>query len=97
MIVRVQGSGQYRLDEPEVQALHGLDHQLVTAVREHDEVRTHQILSQMIDLVQSRGDCVPDDELVSSGTVLPPDTLSLEEVQELLQHESLIGTAPPAS
>ena len=93
MIVRVQGSGQYRLAEPEVQALHTLDHQLVQAVHAKDEVQAHQLLSQMIALVQTKGSLVAEDELVASDTVLPPDTISVEEVEALLQHESLVGSA----
>lgn len=93
MIVRVQGSGQYRLDGPEEQALHGLDHQLVEAVHARDEQRVHQTLDAMIDLVQSKGVCLDDEELVASDAILPPDTLTLEEVQSLLQHESLVGQA----
>lgn len=93
MIVRVQGSGQYRLAEADVQTLHGLDHQLVEAVHAHDEIRTHQVLAEMIALVREHGSPVGDDELVSSDTVLPFDSISVDEVGALLQHESLVGSA----
>jgi hypothetical protein len=93
MIVRVQGSGQYRLADADVQALQGLDRQLVGAVRARDEVRTHQLLAEMIALVQGSGSPVGDAELVSSDTVLPFDSISVDEVGALLQHESLVGSA----
>jgi hypothetical protein len=96
MIVRVQGSGQYRLADSDVQALHGLDQKLVEAVHAHDDVMVHQLLSEMIALVQANGSPLGAEELLSSDTVLPPSTLSIEEVQALLQHESLVGTAHPA-
>jgi hypothetical protein len=93
MIVRVQGSGQYRLGEADVQALHELDHRLVGAVRAGDEVLAHQVLGEMIALVQGKGSVVGDDELVASDTVLPHDSISVAEVGALLQHESLVGSA----
>ena len=92
MIVRVQGSGQYRLGEADVQALHELDHRLVVAVHAADEVQAHQVLGDMIALVQDKGSVVGDDELVASDTVLPHDSISVAEVGALLQHESLVGS-----
>lgn len=93
MIVRVQGSGQYRLTDTDVQVLHALDHQLVEAVKARDEVRTHQVLAEMIALAQDKGSPVGDAELASSDTVLPFDSISVDEVGALLKHESLVGSA----
>lgn len=93
MIVRVQGSGQYRLTDTDVQALHALDHRLVEAVKARDEVRTHQVLAEMIALAQDKGSPVGDEELASSDTVLPFDSISVDEVGALLKHESLVGSA----
>jgi PspA-Associated protein len=97
MIVRVQGSGQYRLAEGEVAALDDLDRRLVEAVRAQDGSRAHRILDDMISLVLSKGTPVGVDELVSSDTVLPHDTITLQEVETLLKHESLAGAAKSAS
>jgi len=93
MIVRVQGIGQYRLGDADVQALHALDHKLVEAVHAGDEVQAHQVLGDMIALVQDKGSVVGDDELVASDTVLPHDSISVAEVGALLRHESLVGSA----
>ncbi|HVA91110.1 MAG TPA: hypothetical protein VNL71_14850 [Chloroflexota bacterium] len=93
MIIRVQGSGQFRLADTDMQALHALDHQLVEAVHNRDEVRTHQVLADMISLVQDKGSPVGDEELASSDTVLPFDSISVDEVGALLQNESLVGSA----
>jgi PspAA-like protein len=93
MIVRVQGSGQYRLGVADVQALHELDHRLVGAVHVGNEVLAHEVLGEMIALVQGKGSVVGDDELVASDTVLPHDSISVAEVGALLQHASLVGSA----
>jgi hypothetical protein len=96
MIVRVQGSGQYRLSDSVMAALRDLDQKLVHAVNARDQIQVHQVLSDMIALVQSKGSPVGVDELVPSDTVLPHDAISVEEVQALLQHESLVGIGNPA-
>jgi hypothetical protein len=97
MIVRVQGSGQYRLADSDVDTLKAFDHKLVDAVHARDQVQVHQLLDEMIALVQGKGQPLDIDELVESETVLPHDTITVEEVQSLLQHESLVGTAIAAS
>ena len=90
MIVRVQGSGQYQLAEAAVDQLNQIDLQLVDAVHAHDELRTHGLLQQMIELVQTTGSAIGDDDLVASDTILPPDTVTVEEVQALLHEEGLV-------
>jgi hypothetical protein len=97
MIVRVQGGGQYRLAQPEIDALRGLDHQLAEAVHAGDGQRVHELLGQMVDLVQTRGTSIGHEELVASETILPPATLSMEEVQALLHHDSLLDTSAPTA
>lgn len=93
--MRVQGSGQYRLMQPEIAALDGLDHRLSVAVHAHDEQQVHAVLGQMITLVQRRGTSVGPDELVTSTTILPPDTIDIEDVQALLHGDSTIWTGEP--
>ncbi|HWE63792.1 MAG TPA: PspA/IM30 family protein [Chloroflexota bacterium] len=97
LVVRVQGRGQYRLAPAEADELHGLDHQLAAAVHAHNEQRVHQLLSQMAMLVQTRGSSIGHDELVASSITLPPDTITVEEVQALLHDDSLLeGTSSGA-
>jgi phage shock protein A len=90
LIVRVQGGGQYRLAQPEIDELHQLDHQLADAVQAHDDKGVHALLTQMVTLVQTRGASVGPEELVTSATILPPTTLTVEEVRALLHDGSLL-------
>lgn len=95
LVVRVQGSGQYRLAQPEIDELQRLDQQLTEAVQAHDGQRVHALLGQMIALVQTRGRSVGPDEVVTSETVLPPDTISVEDVQALMHEDGLVeGNGP---
>ena len=97
MIVRVAGSGQYRLSDSTVQALHELDRSLLVAVEAKDDLLTHQLLDETIALVQRDGVPVGLDELLPSDAVLPHDTITVEEVRSLLQQEDLIGSGNPAT
>ena len=63
----------------------------------HDGQRFHELLIQMITLVQERGSSVGLDELVTSETLLPPDTLSMEEAEALLHDDSLLAGAAHSS
>jgi hypothetical protein len=96
LIMRVQGSGQYRLAQPEIDALHGLEHQLAGAVQRRDARRVHEVLGRMVDVVQTRGTRLDPDSLLISETILPPDTLTIEEVHALLRDDGLLRAGEPA-
>jgi hypothetical protein len=97
LVVRVQGSGQYRLAQPEIDDLQRLDQQLTEAVQARDDERVHLLLSQMIALVQTRGRSVEPGDVVTSETILPPATISLEEVQALMHEDGLVEGAAPGA
>lgn len=90
MIIRVQGSGQYRLQEDAVNGLNNLDGTLQEAVRTQDEKAVTSTLFAMIDFVQTQGVPVPDDEVVPSDAILPPDTLTYDEILAVLKEDGLI-------
>jgi phage shock protein A len=97
MVIRIQGSGQYRLAPPALDELQHLDQQLTDAVQTRNEQQVHALLGQMIALVQARGASIGSGEVVSSHAILPPATISLEEVQALMHPDGLIeGTPAPA-
>ena len=97
LIVRVQGHGQYRLAQPEVDALQSLDHQLAEAVHAGNGPRVHELLGDVANLVQTRGKIVGPGELVASETILPPDTFTVDEVRALLHDDSLLEKVAPSS
>ncbi len=90
MVIRVQGSGQYRLQEDAVNGLNKLDTTLQEAVRTQDENAATTTLIAMIDFVQKQGDPVSDDEVIPSDAILPPDTLTYEEIMAVLKEDGLI-------
>ena len=90
MIVRISGEGQYRLPDGDGDRLNELDNRAVAAVEGGDEAGFRELWSQMLELVQSDGEELPDDELVESDVILPPRDVSFEEAQGEFTGEGLI-------
>ncbi|HVC83416.1 MAG TPA: PspA/IM30 family protein [Chloroflexota bacterium] len=95
LVVRVQGSGQYRLAQAEADELHALDHQLTDAVSANDSTKVHALLGQMIALVQTRGKSIGGAEVVTSQVILPPDSVTVEEVHALMHEHGLVEESTP--
>ena len=85
MIVRIQGSGQYRLDEAALSELASIDARLVAALEHGAADEAHALLGQAVSLVQTHGTALPNDALSPSDLILPPADASLDEISILLQ------------
>ena len=90
MIIRILGEGQFTVAEHTVEALNGIDAQLLAAVDRSDEPEFRKALTSLLALVREVGERVPDDHLGPSELVLPPADSTLEEVRALLGDEGLI-------
>lgn len=90
MIARVIGEGQFRLDDELIDRLNELDESLIDEIEDGEEGEYAAVLAEMLDLIRTSGTPVPDDELVTSDVVLPPDHASLTELRDLVTGEGLI-------
>jgi hypothetical protein len=90
MIVRIAGEDQYRLPDEDAKRLNELDNRAVAAAEQGDEDSFIQLWSEMLDLVETDGEAVPDDELVESDVILPPRDISFAEAQGEFTGEGLI-------
>ena len=90
MIVRIASGGQYRLPDSLVDQLNELDNAAVQEVEDKDEPRLRQLIEEMAELVRTKGEQVPDDELAISDVIVPPPDLSLEEATSDFTGEGLI-------
>ena len=90
MILRILGEGQFEIADHTVEALNGLDNELLAAVESGDEGAFQRILAELLALVREVGEPVPDDHLGPSDLVLPGADSTLEEVRALLGDEGLI-------
>ena len=90
MIVRIAGEGQFELPDGDADRLNELDNEAVRAVEAGDRDGFASLWKQMLDLVESEGNTVPDDELVESDVILPPRDVSFEEACAEFTGEGLI-------
>jgi len=90
VIVRIAGEGQYRLPDEDSARLNEIDNDLVTAVDAGDEQRFGDLWKQMLDLVSSGGEPVPDDELVESDVIIPPRDIDFAEARGEFTGDGLI-------
>ena len=90
MIVRIAGDAQYEVTDDLVERLNGLDNDAVTAVESGDEAQFNDAFGKLVELVRSWGSPVPDEELVASDVILPPEDLTLAEAAHEFTGEGLI-------
>jgi hypothetical protein len=90
VIVRLLGEGQWRVDETVAARLNELDEEVAKAVEANDEAALWRGLQSLAETVRSSGERLADDDLSPSDAIIPPEDLSLEEAQELLEGEGLI-------
>ena len=90
MIVRISGEGQFKLPDDDAVRLNELDNEAVAAAEAGDESRFAELWNQMLQLVESDGEAVPEDELVESDVILPPRDVSFEEAAGEFSGDGLI-------
>jgi hypothetical protein len=94
MIARLMGEGQYRIDDALHAELNDLDERAAAAVDAQDEGALDDVLDEMWQLVQARGERLPDDDLSTSDLIIPPSDLTLEETRQLFTEEGLVPDLP---
>jgi hypothetical protein len=87
MIVRIQGSGQYRLDGAAQSELASIDARLVAALERGAAEEAHTLLRQAVSMVQTRGAALPNDTLSPSDLILPPADASLAEISAVVSSQ----------
>ena len=90
MIVRIAGEGQYKLPDDDAARLNQLDNDAVAAVEAGDKERFADLWNQMLALVESDGEALPDDELIESDVILPPRDIAFAEAAGEFSGDGLI-------
>jgi hypothetical protein len=90
VIVRIANEGQYRLPDADAERLNELDNKAVAAAEGGDESGFRELWQQMLALVESDGEAVPDDELIESHVILPPRDVTFAEAQGEFTGDGLI-------
>ena len=94
MIVRLLNEGQWRVDDSVGQELSRLDDEAMAALERNDEESLDATLAKMGDLVRTRGEELPEDDLSTSDVIIPPPDLTLEETRQLFSEAGLIPDLP---
>ena len=89
-VVRILGSGQFRLDDAEVGHLNELDNAVASAVAAGDGAAFERSFGELIAHVRDSGTPVPDGEIVTSDHVLPATDTTLEEARDAFAGEGAI-------
>jgi hypothetical protein len=89
-VVRILGSGQFRLDDSEIGRLNELDNAVAAAVAARDGAGFNRAFGALIAHVRDQGTAVPDGELVTSDHVLPAEDTTLDEAREAFSGEGAI-------
>ena len=89
-VVRIVGSGQFRLDDSEAGGLNELDNAVAAAVAAGDGAEFTRAFAALIAHVRERGTAVPDGEIVTSDHVLPAEDTTLDEAREAFSGEGAI-------
>ena len=90
MIVRLSGEGQYQLPDSDAERLNELDNRAVSAAEQGDEAGFRDLWSQMLELVETDGSELSEDQLVESDVILPPRDISFAEARAEFTGEGLI-------
>jgi hypothetical protein len=90
VIVRILSEGQFKLADDVQTRLNEIDNEAVAAVEAGDEGRFQELFNQMIQIVESDGEPVPDDELVESQVIIPPRDLTFDEAKGEFTGEGII-------
>lgn len=90
MIVRISGEGQFKLPDDALARVNELDNAVVAAVDAGDEPAFHARFAELLELVRSSGDELPDDDLHSSDVIVPPADTTMAEAAADFTGEGLI-------
>ena len=94
MIVRISGIGQYELQDEALKTLDQLDDRLMEALNSGDEQSFVSTLREAISFVQNSGTAVPDERVVPSEVIIPPDDVTLDEARSFFTDEGLMAPLP---
>jgi hypothetical protein len=90
VIVRIAGEGQFEISDDCAGRLNELDNEAVAAVDSGDPAKFEDLFRQMIQMIESEGSRVPDDELVVSEVIVPPRDITFDEAKVEFTGEGLI-------
>jgi hypothetical protein len=90
MIVRILGEGQFRVSDSVMDRINEVDNRLVDLVAKNDRDGFARVYHELFQAIRRHCEPVPDEELVESDVVLPPEDTTFEEAKDLFLGEGIV-------
>ena len=100
MIIRISGQGQFKVNSDILDKINEIDNSIVTLIENNSlgssdrnvaQKELESKLTEMKNLVTSRGQSLDDKEIVESDIIVPDSDLSLEEASKIFKGEGIIS------
>ncbi len=91
MIIRIMGTGQYKVDSCLLDELNVIDNKIVELVSKGNEGEYKKELARLISKVRDSGEPLDPSSIVKSDIIIPPEDLTLEEAKRVFSGYGLIG------
>jgi len=89
MIIRILGQGQFEVKSSLFDELNVIDNRIVEYVTKGDEKEYKKGLAELIGLILREGKKVPDEELIESSVIVPPNDMTLKEARQIFSSEGI--------
>lgn len=90
MIVRIAGEGQFEVPDELAGRLNELDNEAVAAVEAGDEPAFQDTFRQLLQLIETDGSPLPNEELAVSDVIVPPRDITFDEAKAEFTGDGLI-------
>ena len=100
IIIRISGQGQFKVSSDILDKINEIDNSIVTLIenvslgssdRSLVQKELQSKLTEMRNLITSRGQSLDDKEIVESDIIVPDSDLSIEEASKIFKEEGLIS------
>jgi hypothetical protein len=100
MIIRISGQGQFKVSSDILDKINEIDNSIVTLIenvslgssdRSLVQKELQSKLTEMKNLITSRGQSLDDKEIVESDIIVPDPELSIEEASKIFKEEGIIS------
>jgi hypothetical protein len=100
VIIRISGQGQFKVNSEILNKINEIDNSIVDLIENISlDSSDHKLtqkelqskLTEMEDLITSKGQHVDDKEIVESDVIVPDSDISIEEATKIFKEEGIIS------
>jgi hypothetical protein len=100
VVIRISGQGQFKVNTEILDKINEIDNSIVDLIEnvslgssDHKltQKELQSQLTEMNNLITSKGQPIDDKEIVESGVIVPDSDLSIEEATKIFKREGIIS------